>query len=111
MPLFDPDTVRALVGTLENGERTIDLRGLSLPHAQSAISQLLDQWQSEESISVVVRIDPATATSGETLFLPIGRQLLEARKQGLIARMNPLPDADGGGFYIELPGRAREDKT
>ena len=39
---------------------------------------------------------PATATSGEALFLPIGQQLLEA---------------NGGGFYVELPGRSQHDET
>ena len=111
MPLLDTDTVRALVGELADGEHTLDLRGISLNDAQSAISEMLEQWHSADLKRVVVRIDPATETSGETLFLPIGRQLLEARKQGLIARMHPLPEADGGGFYVELPGRPRQEET
>ena len=111
MPLFDPDSVRALVGELADGEHTLDLRGVSLGHARSAIAQMLERWGSDDSTSVVIRIDPATATSGETLFLPIGRQLLEARKRELITRFHPLPRADGGGFYVELPGRPRYEET
>jgi len=110
MPLFDPDSVRALVGERANGEHTLDLRGVSLSHARSAISQMLERWLSDDSTSVVIRIDPATASSGETLFLPLGRQLLEARARGLITRFHPLPEADGGGFYVELPGRPRYDE-
>ena len=110
MPLFDPDTVRTLVGELTDGEHTLDLRGVSLHEARSAISEMLEQWHSDELVRVVVRIDPATETSGETLFLPVGRQLLEARKQGHIARVLPLPEADGGGFYVELPGRPSQEE-
>ena len=111
MPLFEPDSIRALVGDRANGEHTLDLRGVSLSRAQSAISQMLERWRSDDLTRVVIRIDPATATSGETLFLPIGRQLLEALKRGLITRFHPLPEADGGGFYIELPGRPRYEET
>ena len=106
MPLFDPESARTLVGNLADSEHTLDLRGVSLHDAKWAISDTLQQRRSEDSIRVVVLIDPATPTSGETHFIPIGRQLLQARKQGLISRLHPLPEADGGGFYIELPGRA-----
>ena len=111
MPLFEFDSIRALVGDRANGEHTLDLRGVSLSHARTAISEMLERWRSDDLTSVVIRIDPATATSGETLFLPIGRQLLEARKRGLITRFHPLPEADGGGFYVELPGRPRYEET
>ncbi|MEO0971572.1 MAG: hypothetical protein AAFX85_00645 [Pseudomonadota bacterium] len=111
MPLFDPDTVRGLVGDHADGEYVLDLRGVPLIDARSAISQMLEQQHGDALISVVIRIDPATATSGETLFLPVGQQLLQARKQGRITRFHPLPEADGGGFYVELPGRPRQEET
>ena len=110
MPLFEPDSVRALVGDRASGEHTLDLRGVPLSDAQSAISHMLERRRSDDVTSVLIRIDPATPTSGETLFLPIGRQLLEARKRGLITRFHPLPEADGGGFYIELPGHPRSEE-
>lgn len=111
MPLYDPDSIRALVGNLADGEQTLDLRGASLSHARWAVSRILEQGRSADGTSVVIRIDPATPTSGETHFLPLGRQLLEARKRGLITRFHPLPEADGGGFYVELPGRRRNEET
>ncbi len=110
MPLFHPDSLSVLVGKSADGEHTLDLRGISLGQAQSAISQLLERPPSDGVASIVIRIDPATPTSGETLFLPIGRQLLEARKSGLITRFHPLPEADGGGFYIELPDRPQDEE-
>ncbi len=111
MPLFEPGSIRGLVGDQADGEYTLDLQGVSPDHAQSAIAQMLEQSRFGDSKSVVVRIDPATPTSGETLFLPVGRQLLEARRRGLIARFHPLPEADGGGFYVELPGRNRDEEA
>ncbi len=111
MPLFEPDSIRALVGDRANGEHTLDLRGVSLSQAGTAISQMLEQRPSGDLESVVIRIDPATPTSGETLFLPVGRQLLEARRRGLITRFHPLPEADGGGFYVELPDRSENEET
>ncbi|WP_421709211.1 hypothetical protein [Algihabitans sp.] len=111
MPFFEPDSLRALVGDSAQGEQTLDLRAVSPDHAQSAVSQMLERSPSDGPTSAVIRIDPATATSGETLFLPIGRQLLEALKHGLVMRFHPLPEANGGGFYVELPGRPQHDET
>jgi len=107
MPLFEPDSIRALVGDCAVGEHTLDLRGVSVKHARMAISQMLERRHLGDPTSVVIRIDPATATSGETLFLPVGRQLLDVRKRGLVTRFHPLPEAGGGGFYVELPIRPR----
>lgn len=105
MPFLDDDSVRALVGDAAHYDHLLDLRGASVSGARSAISQVLEWRQSADSASVVIRIDKATATSGETLFLPVGRQLLEARKRGLVSRLHPL--AEAGGFYVELPAQAR----
>lgn len=68
------------------------------------ISTFLEWRRSLQPTTVVIRLDPATAVSGETLFLPVGRQLLDARRRGLVERFHPLPLADGGGFYVEVPG-------
>lgn len=107
MPLFEPDRICALVGDRADGEHTLDLRGASVEHARAAIARMLERRNLGDPTSVVIRIDPATPTSGETLFLPVGRQLLDARKRGLVTRIHTLPGADGGGFYIELRGRIR----
>jgi hypothetical protein len=69
-----------------------------------AIGLFLEKRRSPQPRTVVIRIDPATAVSGETLFLPVGRQLLDARRRGLVMRFHPLPMSDGGGFHVELPG-------
>lgn len=104
MPFLELYDVHALVGRQATGTDTLDLRGASVGHARIAIRMLLAQVRSPEPTTVVIRLDPATAVSGETLFLPVGRQLLDARRRGLVNRFHPLPIAEGGGFYVELPG-------
>ena len=53
--------------------------------------------------SVLVRIDPATPESGETLFGRLGRHLLDLRRRGLIASMAPVDPGRGAGFNLILP--------
>jgi hypothetical protein len=53
--------------------------------------------------SVLVRIDPATPESGETLFGLLGRHLLDLRRRGLIATLQPLDPRRGAGFNLTLP--------
>ena len=107
MPHFDHEQIRDLVGDRASADHELDLRGVSAAEARIAIEQMLEEGQGfVEATTVVVRIDPATPTSGETLFLPIGRQLLEARRRNLVRHFTPLPEGDGGGFHVELPGGA-----
>ena len=105
MPLFEPEEMRELVGDQGSADYELDLRGVSAAHARVAIERMLKRRRFAKATTVVIRIDPATPTSGETLFLPVGRQLLEARRRELVHRFAPLPDGDGGGFYVELPGQ------
>ncbi|MEM6710123.1 MAG: hypothetical protein AAF648_15190 [Pseudomonadota bacterium] len=103
MPFFESDEVNALVGETGAVDRVLDLRGASLETAQTAIDELLKEPLQKKTVGVVVRIDPATASSGETLFLPVGRHLLDARKRGQLNRCQPISVEDGAGFYVELP--------
>lgn len=105
MPIFDPEQLRDLVGDRAAADRELDLRGVSAAEARTAIERMLDRQDSAEATTVVIRIDPATPTSGETLFLPVGRQLLDARRRQLVNSFTPLPEGDGGGFHVELSGR------
>ena len=56
--------------------------------------------------TVAVRLDPPPEGGGETLFQPVGRLLLEAKRRGWIERLQTLPAADGLGFYLTLSGNA-----
>ena len=106
MPLFDDEAIRVLVGKQASADYELDLRGLSEAEARIAIERMLEGQDFLETTTVVIRIDPATPTSGETLFLPVGRQLLDARRRDLVQSFTPLPEANGGGFHVELPGQS-----
>ena len=110
MPLFESDSVRALVGDHAMGERVLGLQRVSLSDAKSAIAQILEPRHSHDFTSFLIYLDPVTATRGETLFPPLGRQLLDASKRGLIGRIYPLTEANRGGFYVELPGHPQTEK-
>lgn len=103
MPFLDDEDLRRLSDLKDSAEYELDLCGLDLLHAAASIERMIERSRFRQPRTVIVRIDPATETSGETLFQPIGRQLLESMKEGLITQCRPLPDA-GAGFWIRLKG-------
>ena len=103
MPFFKDEELRRLTGFRDSAEYELDLRGLDLAHAQASIARMLERSRFRAPRTVVVRIEKATATSGETLFRAIGRQLVEAMKASLVRRCRPLPES-GAGFWVELAG-------
>lgn len=111
MQLPDPEIDSVFVRDAGQCQHTLDLRGVSLKHARSELSGVLERWHSQDPTNLLIRIDPATADSGETLFLPIGRELLEARKRGLVTGLRLLAVTDGAGFFVELPGPAGRTST
>ena len=102
-PRIDQAVLDGLLGGERTGAHELDLRGMAVTEARAAVEDMLSQ-RSGEDTTVVVRISPATPTSGETLFQPVGRQLLAARQAGLIARFSPLSDPPGGGFHVSMAG-------
>ena len=110
MPYLDERELKRLSGRGGLAEYELDLTGVDAEHARMAVERMLERQRfRDEPRSVVIRLDPASETSGETLFQPVGRQLLSAMKQGLVTRCSPLSVKDGAGFTIEPPARA--DKT
>ena len=106
MPFLDERNLRRISGRTGPADYELDLTGVDAEHARVAIERMLERQRFREAPrSVVIRIDPAGPDSGETLFQPVGRQLVAAMKQGLISRCWPLAPKDGAGFTIELPGR------
>jgi hypothetical protein len=59
--------------------------------------------------SVAVRLDPPAEGGGETLFQPVGKALLDAKKRGWIDRLQTLPAQDGLGFYVVLAGKPERE--
>ncbi len=111
MPYLEDRELRRLAGHGSPAEYELDLTGVDGEHARIAIERMLERQRFRgEPRSVVIRLDPAGPTSGETLFQPVGRQLLQAMKKGLIARCSPLSVKHGAGFTIELPGQETPDQ-
>jgi hypothetical protein len=82
----------------------LDLTGLDLAHAVASVDRMVERQRFRDvGRSVLVRIDPATPDSGETLFGRLGRHLLDLKRRGLIASMAPLDPARGAGFTLTLP--------
>ncbi|HEY9536165.1 MAG TPA: hypothetical protein VIS03_01125 [Kiloniellaceae bacterium] len=82
----------------------LDLTGLDLAHSIASIDRMVERQRFRDvGRSVVVRIDPATPESGETLFGRLGRHLLDLKRRGLIATLAPLDPARGAGFNLALP--------
>jgi hypothetical protein len=82
----------------------LDLTGLDLAHAVASVDRMVERQRFRDvGRSVVLRIDPATPDSGETLFGRLGRHLLDLKRRGLIASLAPLDPAHGAGFNLTLP--------
>ena len=103
MPYLKNEDLRRLTGLHDSAEYELDLCGLDLAHARASVERMLERSRFRPPRTVAIRIDKATATSGETLFQPIGRQLVDAMKADLIVRCRPLPEGSAG-FWIELAG-------
>lgn len=103
MPFLKQEDIRRITGFRDSAEFELDLCGLDRLHAEASVERMLERSRFRPPRSVIVRIDGASATSGETLFQPIGRQLVAAMKAGLVSRCRPLPEGSAG-FWIELIG-------
>lgn len=102
MPFIDPTNMDVLGAQPRKAAQTLDLRGQQWDAAGPALSALLEAAPDKRPEAIEIRIDPATQTSGETLFQPLGRALLAAQRAGVLARVSPLPLEEGAGFYAEF---------
>jgi hypothetical protein len=97
MPFFDENPLEKLAIQAGDADHELDLRGLDEHRALARVEELLSDPGA--CGSYLVQFDAAEAVSRETLFLPVGRRLLQARRDGTIQRC--LPVSDGSGYYIE----------
>ena len=110
MPFLDERDLRRISGRTGPADYELDLTGVDAEHARVAVERMLERQRFREGPrSVVIRLDPAGPDSGETLFQPVGRQLVAALRSGLVSRCSPLAPKDGAGFIVVLPGREPED--
>jgi len=103
MPYLKQEDLRRITGIHDSAEFELDLCGLDRAHAEASVDRMLERSRFRPPRAVIVRIDQASATSGETLFQPIGRQLVEAMKAKTVSRCRPLPEGSAG-FWVDLIG-------
>jgi hypothetical protein len=107
MPHFEEfyaDKLRGSLGAVD-AESVLDLRDASREQAAASIQDMLERSRFAKGKSVAIRLSPPPEGGGETLFQPIGKALLEAKKRGWIERLQTLPAQDGLGFYVVLAGK------
>ena len=95
MPYFDENPLDKLAQQSGEAETELDLRGLPASEAMSQVEALLQATEADRPASVLIRFDPARGDGRETLFLPLGRRLLAARKAGQLRSCLPTPQGDG----------------
>lgn len=98
MPYFDENPLEKIVFQAGDADALLDLRGMPAKEAMQAVETLLSEPISGKSL--LIRFDGATDDGRETLFQPLGRRLLEARREGLLGRC--LPTADGASYFISF---------
>ena len=96
MPYFNENPLDKLVFQPGDAEAVLDLSGMPPDVAMQRIEQLV--LDPAPAGSYVIRFEGAADDGRETLFLPLGRRLLEARRDGTLSRC--LPVADGAGYFI-----------
>jgi hypothetical protein len=107
MPHFEDfyaDKLRGSLGVTD-AEAVLDLRDASREQAAASIQDMLERSRFAQAKSVAIRLAAPPEGGGETLFQPVGKALLEAKKRGWIDRLQTLPAQDGLGFYVALSGR------
>jgi hypothetical protein len=111
MPHFDEFYVNKLRGSLgiAEAEAVLDLRGVARAKAEASVKDMLERSRFAQPKAVAIRLDPPPEGGGETLFQPVGRLLLDAKKRGWIERLQTLPAHDGLGFYVALAGKPARD--
>lgn len=89
----------------KHADYELDLTGMDLAHARESLVQLLERNRFLPARSIVVRLDKPVEGGGGTLFQPVGRMLLEARRHGLLSTLSLLPPDDGIGYRLETVGK------
>ena len=113
MPHFEEFYANKLRGGLGvvDAETVLDLRGATREQAAASIQDMLERSRFAQGKAVAIRLDPPPEGGGETLFQPVGKALLEAKKRGWVDRLQTLPGPDGLGFYVALAGPPEREEA
>ena len=104
---FYANKLRGSLG-LTDAESVLDLRGAAWAKAEASLNDMLERSRFAKGKTVAVRLEPPPEGGGETLFQPVGRLLLDAKRRGWVDRLQTLPAEDGLGFYIALAGKPEQ---
>ena len=110
MPYIDDEHIRRLTGMKDSAEYELDLCGLDLAHSIASVERMIERSRFQKPRTVIIKIDRATATSGETFFQPIGRLLIQAMKEGTVRQCRPYMET-GSGFWVSLKGNLNSEKS
>jgi hypothetical protein len=102
MPFFDDNPLHKLALRADEADEELDLRGMDAADALQRIETLLSR--SSANGRLLIRFDAALGDGRETLFLPLGRRLLDARREGRLKRC--LPAEGGAAYFIEFDDAA-----
>ena len=110
MPYIDDEDIRRLTGMKDSAEYELDLCGLDLAHSIASVERMIERSRFQKPRTVIIKIDRATATSGETFFQPIGRLLIQAMKGGAVRQCRPHMET-GSGFWVSLKGSLNSENS
>ena len=94
-----------LVSGPDDAEYHLDLGGLDVPHASESVRQMLERNRFRAPRTVLVTLGDPFPGGPQNLFQPIGRQLLDARRGGIIDSMKPITTDYGPGYWIRTVGK------
>ena len=99
MPFFERNPLQQLALQPDEADIQLNLRGLPVAQAMAAVEELINTPNPGKTC--LIFFTGAANDGRETLFLPLGRRLLQARREGLLARC--LPAEDGASYFIAFP--------
>jgi len=94
-----------LISGPNDAEYHLDLGGLDGPHAVESVRRMLERNRFRAPRTILVTLGDPTPGGGDNLFQPIGRQLLEARRGGIVEAMKPITSDHGPGYWIRTVGK------
>lgn len=101
MPYFDPDESLKFFGDAGKGGDELDLRGLTCEEALRRLNAVVIPVNPGQTARLRIHIDPPIPGGGETLFQPLARHLLAARRRRHILHFLPVHPDGGAGFIVE----------
>ncbi len=97
--------LKRLLGNESGAEYELDLKGLDQAHGVESVRQMLEKSRFRKPRSIRIVLDPPGRDGEETLFQPVGRMLLDAKKSGVLDNLTPLPVNAGLGFFLITAGK------